>query len=259
MNIVYDIPKLNRILTDLSVLTDIRISFCDPEGKTIINTAPKDDYCSHLQQNKENLKKCRQSDAEILNKCKHSKKVEKHICFAGLCDLAMPIIKQDAVAGYVLMGRICTPDTVKIPDVPMFSNRKLESFTDLLPQILFESAIEIKQDSLTEKAIKFIDDNIASELSVNVICNHLHISKNCLYGMFHEDCGCTVNEYISKKRLERAKTFLSTTDYTVSEISQLVGINNYTYFCKLFKKKEGISPLEYRKNHIDKYTNIKYN
>jgi len=257
MNIVYDIPKLNRILNDLSVLTDIRISFCDPDGKTIIKTAPKDDYCSHLQKNKENLERCRRSDAEILNRCKHSGKVEKHICFAGLCDLAMPIIKQNEVAGYVLMGRICTPDTVKIPDVPMFSNRKLESFTDLLPQILFESAIEIKQDTLAEKAIKYIETHIADELSVNTVCNHLHISKNCLYSMFHEECGCTVNEYISKKRLESAKTLLTTTDRTVSEISQLVGINNYTYFCKLFKKKEGVSPLEYRKNHIDKSVIIK--
>ena len=257
MQIVYDIPKLERILTDLSVLTDVRMGFCDSDGKQLINTSPRDDYCARLQKSKANLEKCRRSDADILDKCKKSGKLEKHICFAGLCDLAMPIKKQGTVAGYVIMGRICTPETKQIPDMPRFSTEKLESFTDLLPQILFESAILLKQDSLLEQATGYIESNIDTELSVNCICNKLHVSKNCLYSVFHQNYGCTVNEYISKLRIDRAKHLLITTASTVFEISQAVGISNYTYFCKLFKKKEGVSPLEYRKNNIDKSYNIK--
>lgn len=247
MNIIYDIPKLERILTDLSVLTDVRMGFCDSEGKQLINTSPRDDFCSRLQKDRKNLIKCRQSDADILEKCKNSKKIERHICFAGLCDLAMPIIKQGTVAGYILMGRICTPESKQIENMPKFSYEKLESFTDLLPQILFESAIHIERESLIEQAVEFIGKNLTGELSVTVICNALHTSKNCLYHAFHSEYGCTVNEYISKMRLDRAKDLLATTDLTVYEISQAVGINNYTYFCKLFKKNEKISPLAYRK------------
>ncbi len=259
MQIVYDLTKLERILTDLSVLTDVRMGFCDSDGKQLINTSPRDDYCSKLQKNKSNLEKCRRSDTDILDRCKKSGKLEKHICFAGLCDLAMPIIKQGTVAGYVIMGRICTPETKQIPDMPSLSAEKLNSFTDLLPQILFESAIVFKEDSLLEQATEYIESNMDTELSINCICNKLHISKNCLYNIFHQNYECTVNEYISKARIDKAKALLVTTNNTVFEISQTVGINNYTYFCKLFKKKEGVSPLEYRKNNIDKFRNIKYN
>lgn len=53
-------------------------------------------------------------------------------------------------------------------------------------------------------------------------------------------------EYITNCRLERAKKLLLETSEPVYNISEKVGIHNYTYFCNLFKKKTGITPTEYK-------------
>jgi two-component system response regulator YesN len=73
------------------------------------------------------------------------------------------------------------------------------------------------------------------------------MSKNTLYALFREHLGATVTEYITGLRIDRAKRLLRETKDTVYEVAESVGIDNYTYFCKLFKKREGISPSEYRK------------
>ena len=55
--------------------------------------------------------------------------------------------------------------------------------------------------------------------------------------------------YILEKRIEVAKEMLlDIPEKTVEEISDLLGVNSCSYFCKLFKSKVGLSPNEYRKN-----------
>ena len=258
MNIKYNIHKLERILNDLSTLTDISINFCDAEGNTLIRCVKKDDYCSAIQKQGNNFQRCRLSDKGILNKCKETLKVEHHICYAGLCDLAMPIIKRDTLVGFIILGRIRTSLTSGCPETdceltslyeltPIFTDEKLQSIIDLLPRILFASAIEIEFGSFITQITEYIDSHLQENLSIASICSKFHVSKNYLYEAFHSTFNCTVNEYISMQRLKIAMELLSETEEPVYHIAEMVGIDNYTYFCKLFKKKTGTSPTEYRK------------
>jgi two-component system response regulator YesN len=113
--------------------------------------------------------------------------------------------------------------------------------------VLFESAIFIEHDSRLDEITEFIKNNLTEKLSLELICKRFLMSKNSLYAAFKEHLGTTVAEYITDARLERAKAMLRDTAAPVYEIAESVGVNNYTYFCKLFKKKEGVSPMEYRK------------
>jgi two-component system response regulator YesN len=54
-------------------------------------------------------------------------------------------------------------------------------------------------------------------------------------------------EYLTKVRIEEAKRLLENTSYNTTQISFDVGYSDQSYFCKIFKKIEGISPLEYKK------------
>ncbi|MBE6591896.1 MAG: helix-turn-helix domain-containing protein [Ruminococcaceae bacterium] len=252
MLIKYDLPRLIQILTDFARLTGVKMNFCDSDGKALTDIKYSDDYCSHLQKDAENLIRCRCSDALLLQKCKRSKRIEMHICYAGLCDLAMPIIKHHTVVGYLIMGRIQTSLThykeIKgITPPPFFNDSKLESLVGLLPQILFETAIEIKEGGLISEVTDHIDKNLDGELCVGSICEIFHVSKNRLYREFHDDLGTTVNEYILTTRLKRAKKLLSESAETVYRIAELVGIPNYSYFCRVFKKRFGSTPGEYRR------------
>ena len=130
--------------------------------------------------------------------------------------------------------------------LPFFSDKKISYLTDLLPRILFQNAIEIVNDSFIEEINKYIENNLNEDLSINSLSQRFFISKNKLYNIFKENYDITVNNYITDKRIEKAKELLKNTNEPIYKIADDIGINNYTYFCKLFKRKIGITPREYR-------------
>lgn len=71
--------------------------------------------------------------------------------------------------------------------------------------------------------------------------------KFYLSKMFKETYGTTVNNYLISKRITRAKQLLRFTDMTVDEVSAAVGMGDANYFSRMFRKVEGSSPREYRK------------
>lgn len=251
MNVRYDLEKMKRIITDLCVLTGISMSFLDTERKMLFRYEKKDDFCSILQTDPEKLRCCSDSDEVILKRCFETKRFEGHICHAGLFDAAMPIMKDGIFAGIILMGRVrfsgkeeCTD--VAYREIPEFTEEKIQSLGSLLPNVLFESAIFIEFDDRISKIAEYIKNHLTEPLSVDLICKKFLMSKNTLYALFREHFERTVTEYITELRMEKAKELLLETKAPVYEIAETVGIGNPTYFCRLFRKREGISATEYR-------------
>lgn len=254
MRIRYDVEKMKRIISDLSVLTGISISFLDTERRTLCRCTKEGDFCSVLQSDEKKQMMCACSDEAILNRCLETKHFESHICHAGLFDAAMPIIKDGIFAGIVLMGRVRlvgSYDEKKLDglygEIPEFRDEQIKSLGSLLPNVLFESAVFIEFDDRISEITEYIKNNLGEDLSVELICKKFLMSKNTLYALFKDHLGATVSEYITDIRMSKAKRLLQESSAHVYEISESVGIDNYTYFCKLFKKREGMSPIEYRK------------
>jgi AraC-like DNA-binding protein len=59
--------------------------------------------------------------------------------------------------------------------------------------------------------------------------------------------GTTIHNYLVRCRMDAAKTLLLSTDMTVSQVAEEVGIESEAYFCNSFKKLTGITPKEYRR------------
>ena len=64
--------------------------------------------------------------------------------------------------------------------------------------------------------------------------------------MFSQEMGCTLTEYITTRRMERAKEILRSTDRRSGEIAFDVGYHDPHYFSFLFKKTQGCTPRDYR-------------
>lgn len=96
------------------------------------------------------------------------------------------------------------------------------------------------------KVIAYIDQHYAQELSLHILSQYVHLSKNYLANLFKKETGEGIIDYINKVRLERAKILLRSTDLKSGEICSMVGVLDSKYFSKLFKKMEGITPSEYR-------------
>ena len=60
----------------------------------------------------------------------------------------------------------------------------------------------------------------------------------------------SISDYITKRRIDAAKDMLANTKCTITQIAELCGYYNFSYFTKIFKKATGISPVEFRKNSL---------
>lgn len=251
MNVHYDLDKLKKIIDDLHRITGISMALVDTKYNFLYSAVNETDtVCRLIQSSPEGDARCSCADRALVERCAEERRPVSHVCHAGLLDSAVPIFKGEYIAGFIVIGRIRTDATPQDPlyaSMMYFSDAQLESLVNLLSHILFESAIGIDYDEFVSRATDYIDTHISEVLSLPRLCTALHVSRNYLYRSFHSCFDCTVNEYVTERRIRKAAALLRESDTSVTRIAETVGIPNYTYFSRLFKKKTGLSPLKYRK------------
>lgn len=113
-------------------------------------------------------------------------------------------------------------------------------------------AEETAQDNLISTVIAFVQANYSDvNLSSQMIGDVLELSPRYIMHKFKESTGVTLNEYIVNLRMSKAAALLQNTDYTISQIIQEIGIDNSTYFYRLFKKMYHCTPREFSKKDIE--------
>jgi two-component system, response regulator YesN len=101
--------------------------------------------------------------------------------------------------------------------------------------------------NLVEEAIAYTRAHYPeSDISINKVCSHLHISTGYFSSIFKKETKMTFVSYLLQIRMEAAKELLRTTDLKAFEIAERVGYSEPNYFSFSFKKHVGVSPKEYR-------------
>ncbi len=96
--------------------------------------------------------------------------------------------------------------------------------------------------------LDYINENLKDEkLNVETLASKLCLSRSKLYRKIKALTGDTANEFIRKVKLEKAKNFIESSDFSISEISFKVGFSSPSYFTKCFKDYFGAIPTEIRK------------
>ena len=101
---------------------------------------------------------------------------------------------------------------------------------------------------IVKKTILIIDSDISGELTLSGIARKQGISTGYLATIFKKETQKTVSEYILDKRMEYATYLLSTTRLQIQTVALYCGIVDVQHFSKVFKKKIGKTPREYREN-----------
>ena len=102
---------------------------------------------------------------------------------------------------------------------------------------------------IVKKATGYIEDFYNdSELTIDKMCKHLHISPTYFSTIFKRETKFTFINYLTHIRMEAAKELLRTTNCKSFEIAKRVGYSEPNYFSYCFKKSFNISPSEYRKD-----------
>lgn len=86
------------------------------------------------------------------------------------------------------------------------------------------------------------------ELSLNLLAELVSLSPAYLSSLFSKNISCTVGQYITERRMERARELLADPRYKLYEVAEKVGYEDPKYFSRTFKKVIGVSPKEYRES-----------
>ncbi|SHJ09634.1 AraC family transcriptional regulator [Pseudozobellia thermophila] len=95
--------------------------------------------------------------------------------------------------------------------------------------------------------LRYISENLHTQLRVQDLARLCHLNTDHFSRLFLQECGIRPLKYIQTRRIERAQLLLWTTNQTLEEIAHKVGMGNFSYFSKTFKKITGTTPGKYRK------------
>ncbi|MEL7607880.1 MAG: response regulator [Bacillota bacterium] len=114
-----------------------------------------------------------------------------------------------------------------------------------VPEKETEQSAKIR-NLLVRKAVEYIEKNYSGTVTLRKMAEALYVSPNYLCELFKRHTGRNIKEYLADYRLHLAKTYLGQVACKVSDVSKLVGYTDAKYFSTAFKKKYGMTPLEYR-------------
>ena len=115
---------------------------------------------------------------------------------------------------------------------------------------LSEDATRAVESRKTYTEVKrYLDNNYTSIESVDQLCKQLYINKFYLTHLFSQRYGISPLQYLIQKRIALAKHLLVNTDNKVDDVAKACGYRDVAYFCRIFKKQENASPLQFRKIH----------
>ncbi len=100
------------------------------------------------------------------------------------------------------------------------------------------------------RARKYIEENITEELPLSRVAQAVHTSSFYFCKMFKKVTGLNFTHYVSRVRVERAKSLLQNPNLRISEIAFDVGFQSLTHFNRVFRNITGVSPTEYRRKEI---------
>ena len=105
----------------------------------------------------------------------------------------------------------------------------------------------IKTKQIVDSATEYIRANVRKNITLLDVADAVFVSQYYLSHVFREVLECTVVEYITKVKIETAKKLLHNPKNSVADVSEKLGFGDTSYFSKVFKKNEGITPTQFRK------------
>ena len=128
---------------------------------------------------------------------------------------------------------------------------------DNLKISLFEQRVadQTESEELEERAItgitRYLQEHLAEEVSLSILAEQFHLNPQYISQLFKNEIGVGFLTYLTSIRMEKAKKLLISTPLSVAEIAEQSGFGDYRVFTKVFKKSEGITPSQYRRDFLN--------
>ncbi len=137
----------------------------------------------------------------------------------------------------------------RVQDIHLSTEEMLPYIKDVLQKVmeLRDRESDNQSRKVLKKALDYIEENYTQEtLSLNTVAGAVNVSANYFSAIFSRAMQVTFIEYVTQKRMEKAKKLLRQTEKLTGDIAFEVGYKDAHYFSFVFKKTQGCTPREYR-------------
>ena len=264
------LDKLYEVFKDFYNLTKFKIVLFD-NSRMVVASYPEGmcRFCDEVRRSPHLAKRCFACDKLGFDTVDKTGKPYIYRCHMAATEAIAPIFAGEETVGYLMFGQIINTDKGEIQKIADLVNkensicissdmidemryvdeeylRSAVNMMSLCASYLYTAEIVVKDsDILAYRIAKYVEENI-KEVSLLSICKRFYISRSRLYSVASENFHLGISDYIREKRLSLAKKLLLSSDKSVSEIAEDIGMKNTNYFIRIFKRQEGITPLKYR-------------
>ena len=102
------------------------------------------------------------------------------------------------------------------------------------------------------ESIDYIGSNLHVPLRIEEVAEHVNLSAGYFSVLFHRETGTPFSDYVMRQRIETAGNMLRYSDYSSTEISEILAFSSQSYFIRCFRKVYGMTPSEYRRRNYAK-------
>lgn len=215
---------------------------------------------------------CVSRQGKIKEKCRNGSFCGS--CYAGVFEYVYPIYDGVSQTGFVSVsgyrGNNYSEYIDKVSadyEIPIDNLRKTaQCLNDNLPEkeyidtiiaplirmlelAYIKSNLNKTKNAGIDNVLRYINRHYAEDITLESVCDALSYSRSSISHTFKQVTGRSFREYLTEIRLRSAKSLLSHSKLSVTEISYAVGFSDSNYFSNVFKAQTGMPPTEYRKRH----------
>lgn len=270
-----NLDRLAELLGYLYDLRGLRCSLHQPGGKEIFTSMARSDFCNLIGSGTGGHARCLACDQDAIKTAIKLQAPFRYRCHAGAIDSAIPVLINGQAAYVILFGQILDDSPLDAqweqarqglawyPDqqalyqafsrLPRMSQREIKACYELVNACVSETRMPLLADLQAMDNYKKLDIYIANHyaqpLSVGSIAQALNtsVSRLCALAASHKP-GLTVMKLVCRHRMAAARSLLSGSEVSIREVASRVGIPDYNYFTKVFKKETGQTPSAWRRH-----------
>ena len=280
--------EFRQFFVIVKALTGILVELVSPDGtriKRLFSRPAESPVCRLVYSHPRGRQACIHTDLRHVQQAACRKQAFHYLCHAGLIDMVMPIMINGEHVATIICGQVlpkphskqgykqlerklkplgfspsvlrkaywnsphCSLDKFKI--IMNLFSFFVEHFGEIswrLKQARQEDIIPIQQ------AQRFIHDHFQEPITLRDVAQSASLSPNYFSSLFHKMAGTTVKHYLQTIRANAAKQLLTLTPKRITDIAFEVGFSNQTDFNRVFKKREGCSPRQYRQSFKGRFS-----
>lgn len=275
--------KLNNLLTSLTAFGNIHICIHDFTGLLTYNDLSVDyrfkihstKFCAEAKSTKSGTNVCLLSKSYSNSLVMNSAKPRLCICPFGMCELCYPVtidgnVRCALYVGHVVKNRedahrrierTCKKTgvsesimkrlsdecpTVSDDGILYTTAKAVSDFIRMLYEVNKDVPVREKYHWAVADCMRYADENFTRQCTLREVSKLYMMNEKYLGKLFKAQTGRTFHEYLTAKRLEKAEKYLLGTDMKIIDVAFESGFETVTYFNRVFAKKYGKSPTEFR-------------